>query len=275
VALYELLAPSGIDLRSADRLVRIDRHLSEYLLVQTLWALFKSRFTMARRRGAFDTAAILEAWQHLPPQVLRQERNRRQHLSSLLSRNEVDRDYAWNRRLFLRVAQGWYQLDPALAIRRREGERESWVPVLDALNLRLVAEGSEVWQHERIDSLLALTGQPPMVTPIGGVNARREAAELLQKVERANREAEERLLANAQKREAAARLRQARQVAAGVVDTGNEGAAPPPPLGERPPWGSAAAKRWEIARIRREIAQRQAANGVAEAVENPSTRGSP
>jgi hypothetical protein len=263
VAMYDLLAPSGIDLRSAERLVRIDRQLSEYLLVQTLWALFKSRFTMARRRGAFDTAAILEAWRHLPSQVLRQERNRRQHLSSLLSRNEVDRDYAWNRRLFLRVAQGWYQLDPALAIRRREGERESWVPVLDALNLRLVAEGSDIWQQERIDSLLALTGQPPMATPIGGVNARREAAELQQMVKRANREAEERSLANAQKREAVARLRQARHAAARVVDAENEAAAPPPPLGERPPWGSAAAKRWEIARIRREIAQRQVADAVA------------
>ena len=140
-----------------------------------------------------------------------------------MSRNEVDRDYAWNRRLLLRVAQGWYQLDPTLAIRRREGENESWVPVLDALNLRLVAEGAEVWQQERIDSLLARAGQPPMETPIGGVNARREVTELQQRVARANREAEERLLANAQKREAVARKQAARDAAAGA--SGDDGAA--------------------------------------------------
>ena len=44
-ALYELIAPAAIDVMSGERLVRIDRHLSEYLLFQTLWALFKSRFT--------------------------------------------------------------------------------------------------------------------------------------------------------------------------------------------------------------------------------------
>ncbi len=32
-ALYDILAPSGIDLKSADRLVRIDRHLSEFVAV--------------------------------------------------------------------------------------------------------------------------------------------------------------------------------------------------------------------------------------------------
>jgi hypothetical protein len=60
--LYELLAPSSLDVNTGDRLVRIDRRLSEYLLFQTLWVLFKSRFTRRQRRpsGAFDTEAVLE-----------------------------------------------------------------------------------------------------------------------------------------------------------------------------------------------------------------------
>jgi len=72
--------------------------------------------------------------------VLRPERNRRQHLSSVLSRNEVNRDYAYNRRIFRRVAQGWYRLDPALAVRRHTTEGEVWLPIVEALNLRLVKE---------------------------------------------------------------------------------------------------------------------------------------
>ena len=50
-ALYELLAPAHVDLKTGERLVRIDRHLSEYFLFQTFWTLFKSRFTRIDRRS--------------------------------------------------------------------------------------------------------------------------------------------------------------------------------------------------------------------------------
>ncbi|MGO9443905.1 MAG: ankyrin repeat domain-containing protein, partial [Thiobacillaceae bacterium] len=49
--LYEILAPASIDVNTGDRLIRIDRHLSEYFLFQTLWVLFKSRFTHGQRRA--------------------------------------------------------------------------------------------------------------------------------------------------------------------------------------------------------------------------------
>ena len=96
------MAPASIYVNTGERLVRLDRHLSEYFLFQTLWVLFKSRFTHAQRRanGAFDTQAIIEAWQHLPVNVVRPERNKRQYLSSVLARNEkmCIRDRASNAR---------------------------------------------------------------------------------------------------------------------------------------------------------------------------------
>jgi hypothetical protein len=115
-AIYELIAPSGVDLMAGERLVRIDRHLTEYFLLQTVWVLFKVCFLKWdwRNVAAFDTATILEAWRHLPPNVLKPQRNTRQHLSNVLSRNEIDRDYPYNRRLFKRLAQGKYQLNPEL-----------------------------------------------------------------------------------------------------------------------------------------------------------------
>ncbi|HVA39725.1 MAG TPA: ankyrin repeat domain-containing protein, partial [Candidatus Binataceae bacterium] len=48
-ALYELLAPPHVDVKAGERLVRIDKHLSEYLLFQTFWTLFKSRFARIDR----------------------------------------------------------------------------------------------------------------------------------------------------------------------------------------------------------------------------------
>jgi hypothetical protein len=125
-ALYGLLAPAHVDVKAGERLVRIDEHLSEYFLFQTFWTLFKSRFTRLDRtlNCALDTRAILAAWEDLPESVLRATRNKRQHLSHVLSRNEVERDYAYNRALFRRVAHGWYQFIPLLEVCRSDaGER--------------------------------------------------------------------------------------------------------------------------------------------------------
>jgi hypothetical protein len=172
-ALYELLAPPTIDVNTGNCLVRVDRHLSEYLLFQTLWVLFKSCFTYPQRgnNAAFETQAILDAWQHLPANVVRPERNKRQHLSHLLSRNEIERrDYAYNRALFMRVSKGWYQFNPKLSVCRRQGEEESWVPILTALNLPLINEFS--WMDAQkcisaaIEKYLDLAGLPARTPPI-------------------------------------------------------------------------------------------------------------
>lgn len=140
-AIYQRIAPSSIDFKVGDRLIRIDRHLSEYLLIQTLWALMKQRSCRIGVRFAFDTQTVMEAWEHFPAQVLRAERKKRHHITHLLSRNEVQRDYAYNRYLFFRVTTGFYHFNPTLSVRQRgaEGE-ESWVPLFKALNLPLIRE---------------------------------------------------------------------------------------------------------------------------------------
>jgi hypothetical protein len=107
----------------------------------------------------------------VPASVLRSERNRRQHVSHVLSRNEVERDYAYNRALFKRVEHGWYVVNPQLSVRRRRGEEETWLPVLQALNLPLIAEfsGLFIWQH--INEYLRLAGLPVCAVPVAGERA--------------------------------------------------------------------------------------------------------
>lgn len=247
-ALYELIAPAAVDVMSGERLVRIDRHLSEYFLFQTLWALFKSRFAAFkwREHGGFETGAILEAWQHLPPNVVRPERNKRQHLSHLLSRNEVDRDYAYNRRLFVRVGHGWYQFNPALAVRRRLPSGESWVPIYDALNLRFVAECAEPYLWPRIDALFAMAGMPPMAVPIGGARAAQKIATERERHAALRREME------AMRQEAALAKTQA------AVEAPPMPSFPEPALASPPRWGTNEARRLEIERVRQQIAENAA-----------------
>jgi hypothetical protein len=166
-AVFDLVAPPSIDLMVGERLVRLDRHTAEYFLFQTIWALFKGRFANEWfEPAAFDTRSILEVWQHLPAHVVRPERNRRQHLSGVLSRNEVDRDYAYNRRLFKRLRQGWYQFSPALSIRRSGVEDATWLPLFEALNLRLVKECTPEGCWWEIDALLRSTGLEPAGKPV-------------------------------------------------------------------------------------------------------------
>jgi hypothetical protein len=241
-ALYELLAPPGIDVNTGERLVRIDRHLSEYFLFQTLWVLFKSRFTHPQRRNyaAFDTQAILEAWQHLPANVVYPERNKRQHLSGVLARNEVERDYAYNRALFMRVAQGWYQFNPQLSVRRRQGEEEIWQPVYAALNLPLINEFARPDEfstntvRSQIEGYCAMANMPKPTIPISLEKwwAQKEAAEK----ELAEREAERLAALKRWQEHKVSELRK---------------------QNEEPKWGTKEAKRREIERVRREIEARK------------------
>jgi hypothetical protein len=188
-ALYELLAPPHVDVKAGERLVRIDKHLAEYFMFQTLWTLFKSRFTHIDRTlsCALDTKAILQAWQGLPDSVLRATRNKRQHVSHVFSRNEVDRDYAYNRALFKRLSHGWYQFNPALEVRCRSvsGE-ETWRPVLAALNLPLISEFSTPYSRRALNEYLMSADMPGCSVPI---MAEREA---LREEEESRRQEEER-----------------------------------------------------------------------------------
>lgn len=241
-ALYEHIAPAAIDVQAAERLVRIDRHLSEYFLFQTLWALYASRFTRRGRRPVcgFETGLILAAWEHLPANVVPAWRKRREHLSGVLARNEVERDYAYNRALFKRVAQGWYQFNPRLAVRRKAGESEEWTPILQALNLPLIDEVALDTHRERIADYLAQAGLPAPVCPIAveRYEARRRAAQ------------ETRAAQDAAAARAALERRQPKAARAEL-----------PPAAPR--WGTPEAKQREIERLREEIARRRSSEDDA------------
>ncbi|MDA8094337.1 MAG: hypothetical protein M0T84_10580 [Betaproteobacteria bacterium] len=215
-ALFERLAPAFVDVSTGGRLVRIDRHLSEYFLFQTCWALFKGRFTdrlHTRGFAAFDTQTILAAWAHLPANVVRPDRNRRAHLSNVLSRNEVERAYAYNRALFRRLAHGLYQLNPKLLVRRKVEEEDTWMPAFQALNLPFISAFAWDIVGQDIDTCLREAGLPDRTTPV--VAERALARGKAARQERAEREARP---------------------------------AQPPAK-----WGTPEAKRLELARVRQEI----------------------
>ena len=287
-ALYERIAPSFVDVQAGGRLVRIDRHLSEYFLFQTFWALFKSRFTEEGRRGpaAFDAGAILAAWGHLPANVVPPNRAKRAHVSGVLARNEVERDYAYNRALFARLRQGWYQFNPRLAVRRGTGDAARWVPVYEALNLPLVGEMAVERQWERVSAALEEGGLAAWAMPIA-MERRHARALAIAEEERRRQEAwKARAIALAAEGRRMQEERQARALALALAEEAKarharrqaalerrakEKAGNPTPAqasapdAQRPaPWGTPRARQQEIERIRREIEAKRAAKKSGE-----------
>ncbi|HVC00876.1 MAG TPA: ankyrin repeat domain-containing protein [Steroidobacteraceae bacterium] len=233
--LYELLAPPHVDLKAGERLVRVDKHLSEYLLFQTFWTLFKSRFARIDRTldCALDTQVILRAWQCLPVNVLRTARNKRQYLSHLLSRNEVERDYAYNRALFKRISHGWYQFNPALQVRSRSSDgEESWHPIFSALNLPLISEFATRYSRDAVRRYLQAAGMAPCHVPI---MAEREAIRL---EEEARREQEDR-----RRREALRLERDKERAASHIKREQAHTRSVTPGKDARPRWGTPEARR--------------------------------
>jgi len=67
-----------------------------------------------RAQEGFAISDFVEFFELLPDAVIPERRKKRPYLSSLLSSNEVDRDFMYNRFIFKRVGHGIYTLNPDL-----------------------------------------------------------------------------------------------------------------------------------------------------------------
>jgi hypothetical protein len=166
-AVFERLAPASLDIQVDERLIKLDRRITEYLMLSVAMVLFYQRLgenwvTHGKLLAAADFAEVLA---HFPESVVPARRKRRQYLSSILSKNEASRQDPYNRKLFVRVRHGQYLLNPALAL-RVEGEWRSIYEVLSPE--RLAAElvdpvrlAGQVWdpnplRHAEINDLRLL-----------------------------------------------------------------------------------------------------------------------
>ena len=124
-AIWQRVAPACIDVQADGRLVRIERHQSEYLLVQLMWTLQRACFAAldGSDKGAFHAGGLLAACGKLPDAIVASERKKRTYLSAVLARNERDREYAYNRRLFLRLPATRPSMMLVCHMERRQGRR--------------------------------------------------------------------------------------------------------------------------------------------------------
>ncbi len=130
--IYPLLEPDSLTVQVQGKLVKLDKRLMALFIFNVMFALFYPVLGEAACvRSAFTAKDIVQQLQKLPESVLSKRRKRQTYISSVLSSNEVNRDYKYNRKLFVRIQRGHYVINPNLKIRLSE----EWVPVYELLRL--------------------------------------------------------------------------------------------------------------------------------------------
>ncbi|MFA0811006.1 UvrD-helicase domain-containing protein [Microbulbifer epialgicus] len=131
-AIYEKLEPDSLSIQVQGRLIKLDKKLMGFFVLNLMFALFYRRLSEAvTRHEAFTAKTLAEVVQSLPDRILPERRKRQSYISSILSGNEVDRTSPYNRQLFKRIKRGHYIINPDIQLR----VNNEWIPVHDRLQL--------------------------------------------------------------------------------------------------------------------------------------------
>ncbi len=134
---YDKLEPDSMVLQVDGRLIKLDNRLMEFLLLNLMIALFYTRLgdnVTQFTSGAFSSADFVEVLAHFPASLVPERRKQRSYISSILSKNEIDRADKYNRKLFRRLKRGHYIINPQLDLRVEGG----WRHIYELLSLDLI-----------------------------------------------------------------------------------------------------------------------------------------
>ena len=138
-ALYAHLLPDSISLLIDNNLVKLNSHHMEFFLLNAMIAIANQQKDDSHESHIFRVDDFLAPLQHFHPSIMPERRKKRAYISSILAKNEISREHAYNRKLFYRIARGYYILNPQMAI-KIENE---WVNIYQLLNLEEVVKKRE------------------------------------------------------------------------------------------------------------------------------------
>ncbi len=148
--IYEQLEPTSMSIQVDGRLIKLDKNSMEFFMLNLMIALFYRVMPkkMTYRVEGFTTQDFIDAVHHIPDSILPERRKQRAYLSSILSKNEIDKDDKHNRKLFYRVLRGAYIFNPRLALK----VEDEWVNIYDLLTVDRLAPAYKAkqdwWHHD-------------------------------------------------------------------------------------------------------------------------------
>ena len=116
--IYEHLKPDALIFKVNNKLVKIESYKSEYFFIYFLLTKIRNlRGDKDSEIHAFRAITTARMLQDFPDSILPKYRKNKDYISSVLSRNEVNSNYTYNKKLFKRWKLGVYSLNPELEIR--------------------------------------------------------------------------------------------------------------------------------------------------------------
>ena len=131
--IYRELAPSSLKVKIEDRMIKLDERHMTFFLLNAMMAIQQDllRIKIFDRIPGFETADFVKPLERFPEQVIPEYRRKRPYLSSVLAGHEVSRPEPHNRKLFVRIAHGFYVLNPVMEVE----VDDRWVNVYDWMRL--------------------------------------------------------------------------------------------------------------------------------------------
>ncbi len=153
--IYRTLEPDSLSIQVDGRLVKLGNHLMEFVILNLLIAIFYRVMPLKvfEQNSYFQAGDIIDAVEHFTGDILPDRRKKRSYITSILSKNEMNRVQRYNRKLFKRVKLGHYVFNPSLAL-KIEGE---WINIYEICKLdklRYDRDEAQKWRSKYSTGIL-------------------------------------------------------------------------------------------------------------------------
>jgi hypothetical protein len=131
---YNLLKKESLKLKIDNKQIKIDSHQAEYFMFNFMIGCnlqFLLLCASAKFQPFYETVDFLNYYENLSNQVLPEYRKKRSYISSILAKNEINKEDKYSKKLFLRVLNGRYIINPNIQIE----VDEKWINCYELYNL--------------------------------------------------------------------------------------------------------------------------------------------
>lgn len=153
---YQQLSQESLKVKVEGRLVKLDSHQAEYLMLHYMIAVLRPHLLHGLSNShwygfnpTFQTADFMQFFDGISLQVVPEYRRQRAYISSILSKNEVNRMDKYNKKLFIRTKNGHYLPNPTLELPLAE----EWVNLYDLIQIEEIAASANLYNTYIFDIL--------------------------------------------------------------------------------------------------------------------------
>lgn len=145
---YPQLKTMPLRVRVDRKLVKLESHQAEYVMLHYMVATLREQLTEGtsydywapkQPRPAFQTQDFIDFYQGLGEQVVPEYRTQRPYISSILAKNELNGSDKYNKKLFLRIQQGYYIPHPNMELPVGDG----WKNIYDLVDMEGIKQLDE------------------------------------------------------------------------------------------------------------------------------------